>query len=199
MVRLFRVVAVTALVAVLQVGPAFGQAASATIRGLVRDSQGRPVPSATVTVTGRETGLTRTVPTGADGTFVVANLPPAVVDLTVTASGFGDATHGNIVLEVGQAVTVDIGLAVVSLTAAACGQSVDGRFVEGLRQRQLFVRALARCSNRCPRKAGDALSSSRSNNNHRHRMDRAQCDCQPLATSPLPGETHPLSQWDYLN
>ena len=33
----------------------------------------------------------------------------------MTASGFGDATHGNIVLEVGQAVTVDVSLAVAGV------------------------------------------------------------------------------------
>ena len=55
------------------------------------------------------------MPTGEDGSFVVANLPPIVVDLTVTASGFGDATHGNIVLEVGQAVTIDVSLAVAGV------------------------------------------------------------------------------------
>ena len=55
------------------------------------------------------------MPTGEDGSFVVANLPPIVVDLTVTASGFGDATHGNIVLEVGQTVTVDVSLAVAGV------------------------------------------------------------------------------------
>ena len=94
---------------------AYAQAATATIRGLVRDSQGRPVPSATVTVIGPGTALSRVVPTGEDGAFVVANLPPIVVDLTVTASGFGDATHGNIVLEVGQAVTIDVSLAVAGV------------------------------------------------------------------------------------
>ena len=91
--RLSRVAAVATLAALLQAGLAFGQATTATIRGLVRDAQGRPVPSATVTVTGRETGLSRVVPVDDDGAFVVANLPPAVVDLTVTASGFADATR----------------------------------------------------------------------------------------------------------
>jgi len=113
--RVYRVTAVAVFAALMQLGLAYGQAATATIRGLVRDSQGRPVPSATVTVTGHETGLTRVVPTGDDGTYVVANLPPGVVDLRVTATGFGDATHGNIVLEVGQAVTVDISLAVAGV------------------------------------------------------------------------------------
>ena len=73
------------------------------------------MPSATVTVIGRGTAVSRVVPTGEDGSFVVANLPPIVVDLTVTASGFGDATHGNIVLEVGQAVTIDVSLAVAGV------------------------------------------------------------------------------------
>ena len=117
---------------------AYAQAATATIRGLVRDSQGRPVPSATVTVTGPGTALSRVVPTGEDGSFVVANLPPIVVNLTVTASGFGDATHGNIVLEVGQAVTIDVSLAVagvrerVDVASSATGVDTTGSVVDAV-------------------------------------------------------------------
>ena len=69
-----------AAIAMLFVSAAAAQPATATIRGLVRDSQGQPVPAATVTVTVRETGLSRAVPVAADGAYVVANLPPATVD-----------------------------------------------------------------------------------------------------------------------
>ena len=79
-------VGVWTVAALLQVALAYGQT-TATIRGRVRDAQAAPVAAATVTVTGRDTGLTRVVPTADDGSFVVANLPPAVVDLTVSASG----------------------------------------------------------------------------------------------------------------
>jgi hypothetical protein len=40
----------------LQVGLAFGQANTATIRGRVHDAQGASIASATVTVSGRDTG-----------------------------------------------------------------------------------------------------------------------------------------------
>src|SRR5690349_793376 len=113
--RVYRVAAVAMLAALPQAGLASGQAATATIRGLVRDAQGRPVPSATVTVTGRDTGLSRVVPVAADGAFVVTNLPPAVVDLNVTASGFTDAKRTGLVLEVGQTATIDIDLAVAGV------------------------------------------------------------------------------------
>ena len=81
--RVCRAAAWTVL-AVLQVSLAYGQT-TATLRGQVRDAQGAAVPSATVTVSSA-TGLSRVVPTAGDGTFVVANLPPAVVDLTVSAT-----------------------------------------------------------------------------------------------------------------
>ena len=71
MTRVYRV-AVCAAIAMLQVTLAFGQLTTATVRGLVEDGQGRPVPSATVTVTTAATGLARAVPVAEDGTYTVA-------------------------------------------------------------------------------------------------------------------------------
>src|SRR5688500_13286808 len=82
MTRVYRVAAVATLAVLLQVTLAFGQATTATVRGLVQDGQGRPVPSATVTVTTADTGLHRSVPVAEDGTFTVAGLPPSTVDVT---------------------------------------------------------------------------------------------------------------------
>ena len=107
-------VGVWTVAALLQVALAYGQT-TATIRGRVRDAQAAPVAAATVTVTGRDTGLTRVVPTSGDGSFVVANLPPAVVDLTVSASGFAEAKRSGLVLEVGQTVAVDVDLSVAGV------------------------------------------------------------------------------------
>ena len=89
--------------------------ATATLRGRVRDAQAAPVASATVTVTSPDTGLRRVVPTAVDGTFIVANLPPSIVDLAVTATGFADASRRGLVLEVGQTMVVDVELAVAGV------------------------------------------------------------------------------------
>ena len=126
MSRVCRLVLWTTLL-VLNVSFAAAQSTTATIRGQVRDGQGAPVPSATVTVTGPQTGLTRTVPVQDDGSYVVANLPPAAVDVAVSARGFADAKRTGLVLEVGQTVAVDLTLAVagvreqVEVAASAAG------------------------------------------------------------------------------
>src|SRR5215207_11231593 len=110
MIRVYRV-AGAAVMVLLQVAVGFGQTTTATVRGRVQDGQGRTVAAATVTVTGRDTGLTREVPVDGDGRFAVAGLPPSVVDVSVVAAGFAEARRSGIVLEVGQSITVDVTLA----------------------------------------------------------------------------------------
>ncbi|MDP9323918.1 MAG: TonB-dependent receptor, partial [Acidobacteriota bacterium] len=99
---------------------ASAQTTTATIRGVVHDPQGAPVPAATVVANGRGTGLTRTVQTATDGSFVLGSLPPALMDLTVSARGFTAAKRSGLLLEVGQTATVDI-----ALTVAGVQETVD--------------------------------------------------------------------------
>ena len=96
----------------LQVASVYGQANTATIRGRVHDAQGASVPSASVTVSSRDTGLTRTVQVDRDGSFVIPSLVPATVDVSVAAAGFAPTVRNGVVLEVGQTVAVDIELSV---------------------------------------------------------------------------------------
>ncbi|MGV3515849.1 carboxypeptidase regulatory-like domain-containing protein [Luteitalea sp.] len=102
---------------------------SATLRGRVRDGQAAPVAAATITVTGVEGGLTRATVTDDRGEFVIVNLPPAVVDVTVAAGGFSEVTRRGVVLEVGQSAMVDVALAVAgvreSLMVSADAGTVD--------------------------------------------------------------------------
>lgn len=102
---------------------------SATLRGRVRDVQAVPVAAATITVTGVEGRLTRATVTDDRGEFVIVNLPPAVVDVTVAAGGFSEVTRRGVVLEVGQSATVDVALAVAgvreSLMVSADAGTVD--------------------------------------------------------------------------
>jgi len=100
------------LLGFLQVTAAYGQTTTATLRGRVHDPQGAGVPAAAVTVTGQGTGVSRQATTAPDGTFVVVNLPPGMVDVTVAATGFADAKYGSVTLEVGQAASLDIQLTV---------------------------------------------------------------------------------------
>src|SRR5207249_9443465 len=64
-------------------GLVFGQNFSGAISGLVRDNTGAVIPGTTVTAKHIETGLTRTVQTGEEGSYTMPALP--VGDYEVTA------------------------------------------------------------------------------------------------------------------
>jgi hypothetical protein len=110
-----RLFALLTTLLVLSTSIASAQTTTAKLRGLVRDGQGAPVPAATVTVTAPATGWSRVVPVAPDGTFVIASLPPAAVDVAVSARGFADAKRTGLVLEVGQTVDLDLTLAVAGV------------------------------------------------------------------------------------
>jgi hypothetical protein len=73
----------------LATGQALGSAG--TVTGTVTDPNGAVVPNASVTIANPVTGYTRTVNTGADGTFRFDNVPPNNYKLSVTATGFSAA------------------------------------------------------------------------------------------------------------
>ena len=107
-----RVALCTIAIAWLIGGVANGQTTTATVRGRVLDPQGRPVASATITVSSQDSGISRTSTTAPDGTFVVSNLPPTAVDLTVSAPGFMESHRSGLVLEVGRTTALEIELTV---------------------------------------------------------------------------------------
>src|SRR5437016_437665 len=76
------------LLALLTVVSAFAQLPTGAISGYVRDSSSAVVPGATITATNRETGLSRTSQTGADGHFKFGALPVGVYDLKAEAASF---------------------------------------------------------------------------------------------------------------
>jgi hypothetical protein len=140
-------IAALALLCVLQVTALDGQTTTATLRGRIHDPQGSPVPNAGVTVTGRGNGVERTATSGDDGTFAVVNLPPGVVDVAVRASGFAEARQRTVVLEVGQAASLEIALTVggvqetvivdtpdvhVDTTRSVVDAVMPARFIEAL-------------------------------------------------------------------
>jgi outer membrane receptor protein involved in Fe transport len=106
----YRITLVCAAVVVLAAAVATGQTTSGTIRGRVVDPQGARVAGVAVTVAGQGNGVTRTVATDEDGTFVVSNVPPGTVDLTATAAGFNELSRRGLVLEVGKTISLDLAL-----------------------------------------------------------------------------------------
>jgi len=105
-------------------GSALGQVtASGALSGTVSDQKGAIIPGATVTVTNKATGATRTTTTNGDGEFKLDLLPAGRYDIKVSASGFGDLTSENVELLVGQTnrlgFTMTPGLQTANVTVTA--------------------------------------------------------------------------------
>jgi len=95
----------------------WGQAISTSqINGTVQDSSGSAVPGAEVKATQTDTGLVRTTATGADGGYVLANLPVGPYQLEVSKEGFTKYIQSGIVLQVGSNPTVDVAMKVGAVT-----------------------------------------------------------------------------------
>lgn len=88
-----------------------GQAvAGAQISGVVIDPSGAVVPGAKVTATQADTGISRTTVTTSTGTYSLPNLPVGPYSLQVEARGFIAYRQTGIVLQVGNAVTINVKL-----------------------------------------------------------------------------------------
>jgi hypothetical protein len=81
-----------------------------TISGTVTDSTGAVVAAASVLITDTDTGVTRTVPTSSEGTYVAAFLQSGHYEVVISSAGFGKVDRKNLVLTVGQTLTVDAAL-----------------------------------------------------------------------------------------
>ena len=85
-------------------------AATGTISGTVTDSTGAVVANASVLITDTDTGVTRTVPTNSEGSYTATFLQPGHYEVAVSSTGFGKVNRKNLILTVGQTLTVDTSL-----------------------------------------------------------------------------------------
>jgi hypothetical protein len=99
------------------------------INGTVRDSSGLAVPEAEVKATQTATGLVRSATTGADGSFVLTDLPIGPYQLEVSKEGFSKFVQSGIVLQVGSNPNVDVALKVGSVSEQVVVQA-DASLVE---------------------------------------------------------------------
>lgn len=83
---------------------------SGEIKGRVTDGGGGALPGVTITAVNEQTGLTRTVWTDADGSYVVALLPPGTYRVTAELSGLGQETQEGVIVRLGVASQVRLSL-----------------------------------------------------------------------------------------
>ncbi len=86
------------------------QIASGTISVVAEDSSEAVIPAATVAVTNKGTGLSRTGPTNARGEFLAPFLPAGEYGITVELKGFKRANVSRFTLQVDQNATVRVRL-----------------------------------------------------------------------------------------
>jgi hypothetical protein len=131
-VRTLRILVGAYLVWLLAAAPGWCQAvASSQVSGVVKDSSGGVLPGVEVQITKTDTGMTRTVSTGADGSFVFPNLPVGPYQLKATLQGFSTYVQDGIVLQVNTNPTIDVAMSVGSVgeqvTVAANASTVETR------------------------------------------------------------------------
>jgi hypothetical protein len=88
--------------------PAFGQTSGVgNISGNVTDSTGAEVPNASITVINTDTGISRETRANGQGEYLVQFLQPGHYEVIITAPGFGKVDRKNLVVNVGQILSVD--------------------------------------------------------------------------------------------
>ena len=87
---------------------AFGQSERGAIVGVVTDSSGAVVPAATVTITNLGTKASLTLTTNGEGIYEAPFLAPATYEVSAIATGFGKTMNNNVVVNVGQRVSINL-------------------------------------------------------------------------------------------
>ena len=80
------------------------------ISGTVTDKTGAPVAGANITVSASDKTIVRTIATGSDGSYAVAELPSGTYQLEVAAAGFAAYRNQSVAVAVGRAVRIDVQL-----------------------------------------------------------------------------------------
>ncbi len=107
---------------------AFGQTATTSLRGVIKDPSGALVPGATVTITDNRTGKVSSTTSSSTGLYSFLQILPSKYTIRVTAAGFGDQTKTAELL-VNQPATIDFTLTVqstaVTVDVSATAQTLN--------------------------------------------------------------------------
>src|SRR5258708_5082806 len=106
------VLCLTILMLTITSVPAPAAEVTAALSGTIRDSSGAIVSEVTITLTNTETNISKTLRSGADGTYSFTLVPVGNYKLTVEHSGFRKYVQEGIVLQVNQEAKQDVTLQV---------------------------------------------------------------------------------------
>jgi hypothetical protein len=95
---------------------ASAQQTTGTIIGRVLDDQGAAIPGATVVASSAATGFTRESISDAEGVYRLSALPVGRFDMTVELAGFSKIDRKDVVVNVGQTLTLDFSLQLASVS-----------------------------------------------------------------------------------
>ena len=105
------------------------QITTGVIRGTVTDATGASLPGVTVEARNPDTNLARTQVTDTEGRVAFLQLPPGTYKVTFTLPGFASLVQENLVLTVGQTVSLPVAMKVSGLsetvTVSSSTQVVD--------------------------------------------------------------------------
>ncbi len=117
------------LLTLLAILPLHAQTFRGGINGIVTDSTGAVVPSATITIVNVDTAATKAAPASSSGSFLFQDLPLGTYSATVSAAGFSTVKTDNIVVTAGNTYTLPVTLPVSSsntiVEVQAAGVTLD--------------------------------------------------------------------------
>ncbi len=120
---------------------------SGTVTGRIKDTQGRIIADATITLTSQSQGRVVTVKTNTQGEYVFNSVPVADYTLTVVAPTFAEYVVGQLSVNAAESVSVDAvlqpaseavnvtvtaGSAAIDTHSATVGITIDNKLVENL-------------------------------------------------------------------
>src|SRR5689334_8693629 len=94
-----------------------------SIVGQISDSSGAAAPGATITITNRETGLTRTAVSNESGAYSFTNVLAGQYDVKIALQGFKEFQKTNVPVSVNEVSRVDAALDIGAQTETVTVQS----------------------------------------------------------------------------
>jgi hypothetical protein len=139
--------ALVALLLIVLSLPASSQKISGTISGVVTDPSGAVVPNAPVTITNKDTGLSRTVNTNDSGFYTAPELPFGLYRVMVKQANYKESVIDNVDLHVASTATANVTLQMGNVNETVTVEATDiqvqtdsaqlGEVVEGQQVRNL--------------------------------------------------------------
>jgi hypothetical protein len=102
MPRLFKLLQILLMLAIVLPGTALASVTSGTVKGVVVDDGELPIPAVLITVSSENLMGIRSVETDANGRFYLAELPPGVYELVASKAGFTKKTYPKLAVNVGR-------------------------------------------------------------------------------------------------